>query len=191
MSLFERMLAGGIIPPNDPEISQLWEGVAKTMQLTARLNSATNIADIRHILSEITGRQIPESTTVFIPFHTNYGKHIQIGANVFINHACSFLDLGGIIIEDHVLIGPRVNITTENHPTDPQQRKSLDLKKVHIKKNAWIGAGATILPGVTIGENSIVAAGAVVTKSIPDNWIAGGVPAKLIKPVTTERSGSE
>jgi acetyltransferase-like isoleucine patch superfamily enzyme len=89
--------------------------------------------------------------------------------------------LGGITIEDNVLIGPKVNLITENHPTDPTQRKSLILHPIHIKNNAWIGAGATILPGVTIGENSIVAAGAVVNKDVPANTIVGGVPAKIIK----------
>jgi acetyltransferase-like isoleucine patch superfamily enzyme len=89
--------------------------------------------------------------------------------------------LGGINIEDNVLIGPKVNLITENHPTDPTQRKSLILQPIHIKNNAWIGAGATILPGVTIGENSIVAAGAVVNKDVPANTIVGGVPAKIIK----------
>ena len=84
-------------------------------------------------------------------------------------------------IEDDVLIGPRVNLTTENHPINPSERKSLILNAIVIKKNAWIGAGATILPGVTIGENSIIAAGAVVNKNIPDNTIAGGIPAKVIK----------
>ncbi|HWA34188.1 MAG TPA: DapH/DapD/GlmU-related protein [Cyclobacteriaceae bacterium] len=81
------------------------------------------------------------------------------------------------------MIGPRVNITTENHPIDPAVRKFLDLKSVVIKRNAWIGAGATILPGVTVGMNSIVAAGAVVTKDVPDNTIVGGVPAKVLRTI--------
>jgi acetyltransferase-like isoleucine patch superfamily enzyme len=138
---------------------------------------------MRERLSEIIDSEIDKSTTVFVPFHTNFGKHIKIGKNVFINHACSFLDLGGITIEDDVQIGPRVNIITENHPIDPSKRKYLDLKSVHIKRNVWIGAGATILPGVTIGENSIVAAGAVVNKHVPDNTIVGGIPAKFIKAI--------
>ncbi len=183
MDLFEQMLVGGLIPNDHPQLNLLWETVAQTIQRSAQLNSSTSIAESRNRISEIIGKELDQSTTIFIPFHTNFGKHTWIGKNVFINHACSFLDLGGITIEDNVLIGPRVNLVTENHPIDPTQRKSLVLGAILIKKNAWIGAGATILPGVTIGENSIVAAGSVVNKDVPDNCIYGGVPAKFIKPI--------
>lgn len=105
----------------------------------------------------------------------------MLGKNVFINHGCTFLDLGGIVIEDDVLIGPQVCVITENHHIDPAQRKSLDLKSVTIKRNAWIGANATILPRVTVGKNSIVAAGAVVAKDVPANTVVGGVPAKELR----------
>jgi len=89
--------------------------------------------------------------------------------------------MGGITIEDHVLIGPKVNLISENHPLDPANRRGLVCSPILIKKNAWIGAAATILPGVTIGENSVVAAGAAVSKDVPDNTVVGGVPAKVIK----------
>jgi acetyltransferase-like isoleucine patch superfamily enzyme len=137
-------------------------------------------------LSEIIGSEIDCSTTVLVPFYTNFGQFISIGKNVFINHACSFLDLGGITIEDQVLIGPRVNLVTENHPADPAERRSLITKPIVIKRNAWIGASATILPGVTIGENAIVAAGAVVSKDVPANTIVGGIPAKFIKSIISK-----
>ena len=91
--------------------------------------------------------------------------------------------MGGITIEDDVLIGPKVNLITENHSLNPNDRKSLICKPIVIKRNAWIGAAATILPGVTIGENSVVAAGAVVSKDVPANTIVGGVPAKFIKTI--------
>ena len=163
------MLAGGII--RNDEMGEAWEVVFRTQKLSATLNASTTIDEMRKRLSEIIGTQIDNSSTIFIPFHTNFGRHIKIGKNVFINHACSFLDMGGITIEDDVQIGPRVNLITENHPIDPATRKHLDLKSILIKRNAWIGAGATILPGVTVGENSIVAAGAVVNKDVPDNMI--------------------
>lgn len=182
-TLFERMLAGGII--RNDEMADAWKIVFRTIQLSAALNSATDVDQIRERLSEIVGSQIDTSTTIFIPFYTNFGQHIRIGKNVFINHACSFLDMGGITIEDDVLIGPRVNLVTENHPVDPAKRKQLDLKSILIKRNAWIGAGVTILPGVTVGENAIVAAGAVVNKDVPANTIVGGVPAKFIRTMDT------
>lgn len=181
IDIFERMLQGGIIDHDDPELPKLWESVAEAIKLSANLNTSVTIDETRERLSEIIGQQIHQSSTIFIPFYTNFGKHIKIGENVFINHACSFLDLGGITIEDDVLIGPKVNLITENHPINPSQRKSLVLNSILIKKNAWLGAGVTVLPGVTIGENSIIAAGAVVTRDVPANTIAGGVPAKHIR----------
>jgi acetyltransferase-like isoleucine patch superfamily enzyme len=180
-NIFDRMLAGGII--RNDEMGEVWEIVARAQRLSPALNASTTIDEMRDRLSELIGSAIDKSSTIFIPFHTNFGKHIKIGKNVFINHACSFLDLGGITIEDDVQIGPRVNLVTENHPVDPTLRKHLDLKPVVIKRNAWIGAGATVLPGVTVGENSIVAAGAVVNKDVPDNTIYGGIPAKFIRTI--------
>ncbi len=94
-----------------------------------------------------------------------------------------FLDLGGITIEDGVLIAPKVSLLTESHPISPENRQSPVPKPIHIKKNAWIGANATILQGVTIGENSVVAAGSVVSADVPDNVIVGGTPAKVIKEI--------
>jgi len=173
------MLAGGII--RNDEMGETWEVVFRAQRLSPVLNASTTIDEMRERLSELMGSVIDKSSTVFVPFHTNFGKHIKIGKNVFINHACSFLDLGGITIEDDVQIGPRVNLVTENHPIDPTTRKYLDLKPIVIKRNAWIGAGATILSGVTVGINSIVAAGAVVNRDVPDNTIVGGVPAKVLR----------
>jgi len=183
VDIFSRMRAGGLIPFSDPEYPKIFEAVSNTINLSVSLNTSANVEEIRERLSEIIGQQIDESTTIFTPFHTNFGRHIQIGKNVFINHACTFLDLGGIIIEDEVLIGPKVSIITENHPVNPNERKILDLKSVIIKRNAWIGANSTILPGVTVGENSVVAAGSVITKDVPANTVVAGVPAKVIKTI--------
>ena len=180
-SIFERMLEGGIIRNDEPQFVKIFEQVGKTKSLSVQLNNATNPDEIRAILSKIIGKKVDETTTVFTPFHTNFGLFITIGKNVFINHACSFLDLGGITIEDDVMLGPNVQLITENHPINPLERKNLDLKSILIQKNAWIGAGAIVLPGVTVGENSVVAAGSVVTKDVPANTVVGGIPAKFIK----------
>jgi acetyltransferase-like isoleucine patch superfamily enzyme len=182
--IFDRMRAGEPIRLDDPQYHKVQEIVTRTLKLSVALNTSTDVEQIRDRLSEIIGRQIDHSTIIFAPFYTNFGRFIQIGKNVFINHACSFLDMGGITIEDEVLIGPKVNLITENHPLNPADRKSLISKPILIKRNAWIGANATILPGVTIGENAVVAAGAVVARDVPDNSIVGGVPAKLIKHIS-------
>ncbi|MHC2991913.1 acetyltransferase [Pontibacter sp. HJ8] len=181
--IFDRLKAGEPIRLDDPQYPKVQAVVDRTISLSTQLNTSTDINQIRERLSEVIGTELDESTTIFPPFHTNFGRFIRIGKNVFINHACSFLDMGGITIEDHVLLGPRVNLTTENHPLDPADRRTLICKPILIKRNAWIGAAATILPGVTIGENAVVAAGAVVSKDVPADTIVGGVPAKFIKSI--------
>jgi acetyltransferase-like isoleucine patch superfamily enzyme len=181
--IFDRLKSGVPVQLDDSQYPKVQAVVNKTIELSARLNTSTNISQIRNCLSEITGTTLADSTTIFAPFYTNFGRFIQMGKNVFINHGCSFLDMGGITIEDDVLIGPKVNIITENHPLDPANRRALIGKPVVIKRNAWIGAAATILPGVTVGENAVVAAGAVVSKDVPENSIVGGIPAKIIKTV--------
>lgn len=181
--IFERLRNGEIILPNDPEAYKMREASFATKNLLVQMNNATEPEEMRGFLSQITGTEIDESVAVFTPLHINYGKNTKIGKNVFINFDCVFLDLGGITIEDNVLIAPKVSLLTEGHPLSPENRHALIPKPIHIKKNAWIGAGATILQGVTIGENSVVAAGAVVSKDVPDNTIVGGIPAKIIKTI--------
>lgn len=179
--IFERMRSGEPIRLDDAQYSKIQAVVDRTIKLNAKLNTSDDVELIRKNASEIIGKGIDASTIIFVPFYTNFGRFITIGKNVFINHACSFLDMGGITIEDNVLIGPKVNLITENHPLNPDERKSLICKPIVVKRNAWIGAAATILPGVTIGENAVVAAGAVVTTDVQPNTVVGGVPAKFIK----------
>jgi acetyltransferase-like isoleucine patch superfamily enzyme len=181
--IFDRLRAGAAVRLDDPEYFKLQEVVARTLCLSAALNASIDVDQIRERLSDIIGTPIDESTTVFAPFYTNFGRFTQIGKHVFINHACSFLDMGGIIIEDNVLLGPKVNLITENHPLDPADRRALICKPIVIRRNAWIGAAATILPGVKVGENAVVAAGAVVASDVPANTVVGGVPAKVIKTI--------
>lgn len=181
--IFERLRSGETIPYDDPQAHKMLEASYATKKLLLQMNNSADPAEIRHLLNQITSRQIDESVTVFTPLYINYGKHTKIGKNVFINFDCTFLDLGGITLEDNVLIAPKVSLLSEGHPVSPENRHSLMVGHIHIKKNAWIGANATILPGVTIGENAIVAAGAVVSKDVPDNTVVGGIPAKVIKKI--------
>ena len=181
--IFERLLAGETIQSNDPEAFKMWEESFATRQLLIQMNNAADAAEVRRLLSQIIGAEVDESVAVFSPLYINYGKHTKIGKNVFINFDCVFLDLGGITIEDNVLIAPKVSLLSEGHPISPDNRQSLVPGPIHIKRNSWIGAGATILPGVTIGENAVVAAGAVVSKDVPANAIVGGVPSKIIKTI--------
>jgi acetyltransferase-like isoleucine patch superfamily enzyme len=183
VDIFERLRSGETVQPNDPEAYKMIEASFATKKLLIRMNSTGDPTEVRNLLGQITGTKIDESTTVFTPLYINYGKHIRIGKNVFINFDCTFLDLGGITIEDGVLIAPKVSLLSEGHPISPENRHSLMVGHIHIKKNAWIGANATILQGVTVGENAVVAAGAVVSKDVPDNTIVGGIPAKIIKTI--------
>ena len=179
--VFERLRNGEIIPSSDSQRKELRNGSYDTKKLLVQMNNSTDPNEVRKLLSQITGTEIDESTDVFTPLYINYGKHTKIGKNVFINFDCVFLDLGGITIEDNVLIAPKVSLLSEGHPLEPENRHALVPKPIHIKKNAWIGANVTILQGVTIGENSVVASGSVVSNDVPDNVIVGGTPAKIIK----------
>ena len=180
--IFQRMQAGEPLRKEDPEYPTFAAAVSRTISLVTQMNaSAQDVEAVRKRMNEITGTEIDASTTIFPPFYTNFGRFIRLGKNVFINHACSFLDLCPITIEDDVMIGPKVNLITENHPLDPGDRKTVLLKPILVKRNAWIGAGATILPGVTIGENAVVAAGAVVSRDVPPNSIVAGIPARVVK----------
>ena len=181
MDIFDKLHTGEAVSNNDLVFVKIFEIVNRTNILFVEMNRSVDSSDIRKILGEITRSVIDESTTLFTPLHINLGIFTRIGKNVFINNDCTFLDIGGITIEDDVLIGPKVCLTTESHPINPLERKTLLVKPIVIRRNVWIGAGATILPGVTVGENAVVAAGAVVTKNVPDNTVVGGVPARIIK----------
>ena len=156
----------------------------EAMKITARINSGYHEPEeIRELFSLLTGREVDESFGMFPPFYTDCGKNIHIGRNVFFNGGCRFQDQGGIYIDDGALIGPMVVLATLNHEQDPEHRGDLFPKPIRIGKKVWIGANATVLPGVTIGDGAIVAAGAVVSKDVPPSVIVGGVPAKIIKRV--------
>lgn len=182
-NIFQRLLNGEAVPFSDADYYKIREACNETRKLLVQLNNESNLDEIRNLLSQITATEIDASTGVFPPFKINYGKNTKIGKNVFINFNCTILDLGGVNIEDDVMIAPNVSILSEGHPLEPKKRQTLTTGKIHIKKNVWIGANATILQGVTIGENSVVASGAVISKDVPDNVVVGGIPAKIIKEI--------
>lgn len=133
--------------------------------------------------SKLTGREVDKSLRLFPPFYSDFGKNIHVGKNVIINSNCNFQDQGGVYIGDNCLIGHRVVFATLNHGFEPEKRKCLYQKPIRLENNVWIGSGSIILQGVTIGENSIIGAGSVVTKDIPSNVIAVGNPARVIRKI--------
>ena len=159
----------------------------EALQRTAELNGAYHTPEeVRRIFSALTGRPVDDTFTLFPPFHTDCGKNIAVGKNVFINSGCKFQDQGGIVIDDGALIGHNVVLATLNHSLAVRDRQDLIPGPIRIGKNAWIGSNVTILPGVTVGDGAVVAAGAVVTKDVPAYTVAGGVPAGVLRPLTEE-----
>lgn len=153
-----------------PESRAFAERVQLAMNLSARLN-ALPFEDLdarRLVLTEIFGAEIPESLSILPPFFCDYGLGASFGERVFINQGCYFLDFGGITVGDRVLIGPRVTLSTAGHPVEVDERFDfITYAPITIEDDVWIGAAATITPGVTIGRGSVVGAGAVVAKDVP------------------------
>lgn len=169
--------------PEDPvcatAASSFYEEALKgCMQLN---NSYHAPSEIRKLFSEITSEEVDDSFRLVPPFHTDFGKNIHVGRNVFINSGCHFQDQGGITIGDNVLIGHNVILATINHDLDPGKERHNHHSPIVIGESVWIGSAAVILPGVTIGEWAVVAAGAVVTKDVEPYTVVGGVPARLLR----------
>ena len=186
-NIFERELAGEIISIDDPEYGKIAALIIEAQQIIAEINTGYHTQqDVNDLFSRLTGAPVDPSFWMLPPFYTDFGKNIRVGRNVFVNHGCEFMDRGGITLEDDVLIGPKVNLVTINHPIEPARRRSTYCAPIVIKRNAWLGVGASVMPGVTIGENAIVAANAVVTKDVAANTIVGGIPAKLLRTIDSQ-----
>ncbi|MBR3024544.1 MAG: sugar O-acetyltransferase [Oscillospiraceae bacterium] len=154
------------------------EAIRITMEINNHYHTP---GEINALMSELIGE--PVEVELFPPFNADCGKNIHLGRNVFINSGCKFQDQGGIYIGDGVLIGHNTVLATLNHGILPEERHDLIPKPIHIGNNVWIGSNSTVLAGVTIGDNAVIGAGSVVTKDIPENMIAVGCPARVIKSI--------
>ena len=178
MNSQKRVIAGSDVHMKMSELSN------RAMQITNEINNKYNSPEqIRKLMSTLIGEELDEGFGLFPPFYTDCGRNIHIEKNVFINSGCHFQDQGGVYIGEQTLIGHNVVLATLNHEINPSHRADLHPKPIHIGKKVWIGSGAIILSGVSIGDNSIVAAGSIVTKDVPPNVVVGGNPAKIIRSI--------
>ena len=174
-------------PRRTPESAAMSANVKRAMAITANLNRLTfdDADQVRAVFSDLIGKKVDDSFILIPPFYTACGVDITVGRNVFVKQNCTFYDLGGLDIADDVMIGPNVSLITTGHPIEPSKRRdAVVAKPIVIERNVWIAAGATIIGGVTVGENSVVAAGAVVTRDVPANSLVGGNPARVIRSIT-------
>ena len=191
LEAFLKHLSSGKPVQGGSEAHLFMHGVSQeALRITAQINGSYHSPqELRALFSRLIGQPVDEGFGLFPPFYTDCGKNIHIGKNVFINMGCKFQDQGGIFIGDGALIGHNVVLATLNHSLAVRDRQDLIPGPIRIGKNAWIGSNVTILPGVTVGDGAVVAAGAVVTKDVPAYTVAGGVPARVLRPLTEEEKG--
>ena len=169
----------------NPQALELMRFYSREAQkITMRINTEYHEPEeLVRLFSELTGKKVDPSFGLFPPFYTDFGKNITLGKQVFINAGCKFQDQGGIFIDDGALIGHGVVLATLDHDLEPEKRQQLHPAPIHIGKRVWVGANAVVCRGVTIGDDAVVAAGAVVVKDVPARTVVGGVPAKVIKSI--------
>ncbi len=187
---FRMLMAKGTYIEAGSELFNMFHKLSQeALKITTELNNKYHTQEeIIELMTKLTGRETDETFRLFPPFYTDCGKNIKIGKNVFINSCCRFQDQGGIEIGDNVLIGHNTTIATLNHDFNPEKRANLTPNKVKIGNNVWIGADCTILPGVEIKDGAIIGAGSVVTKSVEENTIVAGNPARVIKKIEAEEN---
>ena len=181
--IFEAIDATGTIRKDDPRLRDIEAEMIRSHALCLQISSKRPTdPDYKGLLEELFQCELDDSVAIVSPFYCDCGCRMKIGKNIIINKGATILSPGIVEIEDNVLIAPEVKITTVDH--DLSDRHNLfHFKKVTLRENAWICMGAIICPGVTIGRNAVVAAGAVVTKDVPDNTVVGGNPARVIKTI--------
>ena len=178
--VYELMDKGGPTNVMEPYFMEAVDEMLRARTLCAKANAKLpNDPTYVQDLEELFGRKL-DDVHILTPFICDFGNRLKFGKNVFINHSAIFSASGGIEFEDGVSLAPGVRIATINHDFNERHTK-YTYGKVTIKKNAWLGIGVTVCPGVTIGEYAVVAAGAVVTKDVPDYAVIGGCPAQVIK----------
>ncbi|MFF9687105.1 DapH/DapD/GlmU-related protein [Streptomyces sp. NPDC014623] len=164
------------------EFQAMAERVLQVTELTTRLNVLPFADEARkaELFEQILGRPLPSKVTVYPPFYTDHGLNLDLAERVFINQNCTFLDYAGIRLGERVMVGPKATFITVGHPVDPVERREwLSGAPIDVAENVWIGAGATILPGVSIGRDAVVAAGAVVTEDVPPASLVTGSKATV------------
>ena len=180
MAIFERIRNGEAVDMHSPDYRPCVEELHRTYKALHRLNSAEPLSqEQKDALDDLFGGEAPAGLGLFTPVQIDFPKQMTFGGHVFINHSFTAMSIGGIDIGNNVQIGPHVTIVTDNH--DLHDRYVLKCRKVVIEDNVWIGADVKIMPGVRVGKNAVLAGGAVVTKDVPANAVAGGNPAKVIK----------
>ena len=181
-ALLEKFNSGATLGEDREAIEEMRRYSREAQKITMAINTQFHEPDeLRALFAQLIGKPVDAGFGLFPPFYTDFGKNITVGKNVFINADCKFQDQGGIVIEDDALIGHGVVLATLDHDMDPAKRAQLHPAPIRIGKRVWIGANAVVTKGVTIGDNAVIAAGAVVTKDVPANVVAGGVPARILK----------
>jgi acetyltransferase-like isoleucine patch superfamily enzyme len=182
--LLDTLNGGQTITGDSPLHAVMHQVSQDALRITSELNGSYHDPEqVRELLTQLTGHHVADSVMVFPPFHCDFGKNLSLGERVFINSGCSFQDQGGIVIGDDCLIGHNVVLATLNHDLAPHRRKDMHPAPIVIGRNVWIGANATVLPGVTIGDDAVVAAAAVVTKDVPAGTVVVGAPARVVRSV--------
>jgi acetyltransferase-like isoleucine patch superfamily enzyme len=167
---------------HSPEFQAMSERVLRVTELTSRLNVLPfdDAAAKTELFEQILGRPLPGRVTIYPPFFTDHGLNLDLAERVFVNQNCTFLDYAGIRLAERVMVGPKVTFITVGHPVDTEERRVwLTGGPIDVAENVWIGAGATILPGVSIGRDSVIAAGAIVADDVPAGALVSGDKATV------------